>query len=357
MKGYVRTLVACSILAALGFVLDRFLGVTIPLFGAKTLMINLSYVPIFYAGIMYGPVWGALVGGVQDLLCVLLVPMGAFIPGLTLTTMLAGFLAGIFGRFVLKINAGNRGELISNEGVYTKRGNAVLYVTAAVSSVIFCVTLFLPAVSFALVENTYELSVWQLLTEPEIYKSAFIAILSSLGDISAAQMTYAGLKISDTAAVISVSAVMAFLLVAFSGILYHGKKKLTATLFSVFGFIFSGLSSATLLLYVPKSLKDTGITASFGTFVYIAPLIGAVVMLLVLVNTDAIKFKIAAFCAVTAAFTSILNSYWISLTYTSVTFWVYLLPRLASALLLSTPIYVVILYYLLVKAKWRKSII
>ena len=99
-RGYVKTVAVCAILAVMGFVLDRFVGISIPLFGVTSLMINVSYVPIFMAGILYGPIWGALVGGVQDILCMILVPLGAPIWGITATTMLAGALAGLFGRFI-----------------------------------------------------------------------------------------------------------------------------------------------------------------------------------------------------------------------------------------------------------------
>ena len=109
IRGHVKTVAVCAILAVIGFVLDRFVGISIPLFGVTSLMINVSYIPIFLAGILYGPVWGALVGGVQDILCMILVPLGAPIWGITATTMLAGAMAGVFGRFILKIKAENRG--------------------------------------------------------------------------------------------------------------------------------------------------------------------------------------------------------------------------------------------------------
>jgi hypothetical protein len=49
-------------------------------------------------------------------------------------------------------------------------------------------------------------------------------------------------------------------------------------------------------------------------------------------------------------FSSIANSYWISLTYSKVSFWVYLPPRLLASLLISMPLNSLILYFLMNKA-------
>lgn len=95
-KEYAKTIIVCAILVALGFVFDRFLGITIPLFGVKSLSLNFSFIPIMFAGFIYGPVWGLLVGAAQDLISCMLVPLGAFIPGITLTTALVGFFAGFY---------------------------------------------------------------------------------------------------------------------------------------------------------------------------------------------------------------------------------------------------------------------
>ncbi|MBQ2212799.1 MAG: hypothetical protein II410_07940, partial [Ruminococcus sp.] len=59
--------------------------------------------------------------------------------------------------------------------------------------------------------------------------------------------------------------------------------------------------------------------------------------------------KLSLFCLVASAVTSILNSFWISLAYTSVSFWVYLIPRLAAALFIGVPLYTAILWLILKK--------
>lgn len=98
----IQRIIVCAILAALGFVLDRFLGITFPLFGVKSFSVNLSFVPIIFSGFIYGPVWGALVGALQDLLGAFLVPMGPFFIGYTATTAFVGACAGFFGMIFLK---------------------------------------------------------------------------------------------------------------------------------------------------------------------------------------------------------------------------------------------------------------
>lgn len=102
-KEYVKALIVCAILVALGFVLDRFLGITIPLFGVKSLMLNFSYIPIIFAGFVYGPIWGFLVGAAQDLISCMLVPLGPILPGITLTTALVGFFAGLYALLLKNI--------------------------------------------------------------------------------------------------------------------------------------------------------------------------------------------------------------------------------------------------------------
>lgn len=83
-------------MAAIGFVLDRFVGITIPLLGSNVgLSVNLSYVPIMFSGFVFGPVWGAVVGAVSDLLGAFLMPQGAYFFGFTLTNALVGASAGL----------------------------------------------------------------------------------------------------------------------------------------------------------------------------------------------------------------------------------------------------------------------
>ena len=81
----VKTMVVCAVLIAAAIVLSRFLSIN-----AWNLKIGFTFIPIFLAGYLFGPVKGALVGGVADLLGALLFPIGAYFPGFTLTCALEG---------------------------------------------------------------------------------------------------------------------------------------------------------------------------------------------------------------------------------------------------------------------------
>ena len=87
----VRILCACGILAALFVVLY---AVKLPL--SPNLRITFTFIPLAIAGWLFGPIPAALVGLVGDVIGCMLFPMGAYFPGFTLSTMLTGFIFGIF---------------------------------------------------------------------------------------------------------------------------------------------------------------------------------------------------------------------------------------------------------------------
>lgn len=348
VRDYVKTIIVCAILAGAGFVLDRFLGITFPLFGVKSLSVNISFVPIFLAGFLYGPVWGALVGGVQDLICVLLVPLGPFMPGITLSTMLAGAMAGIFKMIFMK-DGKIRESDISGMGRTTggKIFTAVLCVLVAGCAVL----LFIPSFFAKLPDGAeVSLSVWQALTGTEEYKTVFISVLQSFDSGNTVQTVYSGLEVSDTAAEICLGFTSALIFEAVSLAAHFVKRRLAAFLASFAGFVLSGIAAFTLILQVPKKLAATDISVSVGVVPYIFAAIACVLLIAMILNKSAALTKLSLFCLVASAVTSVLNSFWISLAYTSVSFWVYLIPRLAAALFIGVPLYTAILWLILKKA-------
>ena len=101
---YVKTLSMCALLAAAGVVLD-FFGINIPMFGAsKGIALNLGLVPVILSGMLFGPIWGGMVGAVQDLAGVLLKGDGTPFLGFTLTVFCVGFFAGLFAYFFPKLS-------------------------------------------------------------------------------------------------------------------------------------------------------------------------------------------------------------------------------------------------------------
>lgn len=87
----VRTLVSCALLAAVSVVLARFI-VPMP---NETTRFSIEAVPIFLAGMLFGPVPGALVGFVADFVGALFSGYG-YNPMLCLPPILYGLCAGMF---------------------------------------------------------------------------------------------------------------------------------------------------------------------------------------------------------------------------------------------------------------------
>ena len=85
----VGLMVVIALLTAVQIVLSRFLS--IPLWNIK---IGFGFLPIMLAGILYGPLAGALVGGLSDFIGAILFPIGPYFPGFTLTAAISGAMFG-----------------------------------------------------------------------------------------------------------------------------------------------------------------------------------------------------------------------------------------------------------------------
>ena len=86
-----RTVCHLAILLALEVVLNRFLSIQTPF-----LKIGLSFVPVVMAGMLYGPVGGAIVSGLGDMTGALLFPFGPYHPGFSVCGALMGATYGWF---------------------------------------------------------------------------------------------------------------------------------------------------------------------------------------------------------------------------------------------------------------------
>lgn len=88
-----RTLVLMGVLTAASIVLSRFLGFYL----TETIRIGFGSVPILLAGLWLGPVAGALVGGVADILgATVFSGLGIYFP-ITVGPILVGLTAGLMG--------------------------------------------------------------------------------------------------------------------------------------------------------------------------------------------------------------------------------------------------------------------
>lgn len=78
-----------GMLIALEIVLERIVAINV-----LTFKINLAFIPMALAAYLYGPIGGALVYGLGDVIGTLLFPAGAYNPLFTLTNVLIGLLYG-----------------------------------------------------------------------------------------------------------------------------------------------------------------------------------------------------------------------------------------------------------------------
>lgn len=85
----IRFLVCIAMLSAMQVVLSRFLSIQTPI--AK---IGFGFVPVMFAGALYGVGGGALAGALSDVIGALLFPSGSYFPGYTLTAALSGAVYG-----------------------------------------------------------------------------------------------------------------------------------------------------------------------------------------------------------------------------------------------------------------------
>lgn len=81
-----------ALLTAMGVVLARF----VPVLNILTSKYEFSFIAVMIAAYLTGPIGGAAVGGLIDLIGTLLVPTGAYFPGFTVTAALTGLVFGLF---------------------------------------------------------------------------------------------------------------------------------------------------------------------------------------------------------------------------------------------------------------------
>ena len=90
-----KALTYCSLLAALSVVLARFLVIT----PNESTRFSLEAVPIFLAGLLFGPASGAMVGFAADFIGCLISPFG-YNPIFSIPPILYGLFAGLARRYV-----------------------------------------------------------------------------------------------------------------------------------------------------------------------------------------------------------------------------------------------------------------
>ena len=89
-KKSTQMMVTLALLVALHIILSRFLSIN-----AWNIKIGFAFAAVFVGAYLYGPVAGAVVGGLGDFLGAILFPIGAYFPGFTLNCALTGAVMGL----------------------------------------------------------------------------------------------------------------------------------------------------------------------------------------------------------------------------------------------------------------------
>ena len=93
-----KSLIVASLLSAVSIILSRFFVI----YFNDSLRLSLGNIPILITGFLFGPVAGALVGAVTDILGSALFSGLGWYPPLTVTPVLMGLTAGLFRPLVMK---------------------------------------------------------------------------------------------------------------------------------------------------------------------------------------------------------------------------------------------------------------
>lgn len=97
-----RSIVQLGLLAAMSIVLTRTLSVAVPIAGVFAIRLSFGEIPIILGGLLFGPVFGAALGFIADIVGISLFPPPAIFPGFTLSSILLGVLPPLFARLFLK---------------------------------------------------------------------------------------------------------------------------------------------------------------------------------------------------------------------------------------------------------------
>ncbi|MHC6180253.1 ECF transporter S component [Clostridium sp. JNZ X4-2] len=101
MKNRMNTkfLVTTAVFIAIALVLRSF-SILIAAGGILTMRISFSAIFYVMPGLLFGPLYGGIAGGLVDILGYIMSPMGAYIPLLTITNIIAGFLPAIIWKHI-----------------------------------------------------------------------------------------------------------------------------------------------------------------------------------------------------------------------------------------------------------------
>lgn len=90
-----RNVAIYGMLIGLNVILTRYASIRIGGGGTEAIRIGFGGYPVIFAGIVFGPLAGGIVGAVGDLIGMVVSPMGAFMPHFTLVAALTGIIPGV----------------------------------------------------------------------------------------------------------------------------------------------------------------------------------------------------------------------------------------------------------------------
>lgn len=93
-----KTMVTLALLSAISIILSRFCVI----YFTDQLRLSFGNIPIIIAGFLFGPVAGAMVGGVTDIIGAAMMSGYGWYPPLTVTPIIIGLVAGSLRYFVLR---------------------------------------------------------------------------------------------------------------------------------------------------------------------------------------------------------------------------------------------------------------
>lgn len=90
MNKHLKAMLCVTMLTAMEVVLSRFCSIS-----TQVGKLGFAFVPLAVCGMLFGPWWAALCGGLADFLGALLFPIGPYFPGFTLSNALMGLVFGL----------------------------------------------------------------------------------------------------------------------------------------------------------------------------------------------------------------------------------------------------------------------
>ena len=90
MNKHLKVMLHGAMLVAVEVVLSRFCSISTQ-FGK----IGFAFIPLAVCGMLFGPWWACLAGGLSDFIGAILFPIGPYFPGFTLSNALVGLVFGL----------------------------------------------------------------------------------------------------------------------------------------------------------------------------------------------------------------------------------------------------------------------